>query len=341
METIFNAIYLILFVLFCIFTMKHMHMYSAFLFLVFGTRGLSFLPAMTIKPKLFMLLCLFVFCICNVKNVQRNIKKDKIVRSAFHLCLFFIFSMIFSILYWGVSIVSVLNAGLPYMLIMSIVIFLPLTIREYHKLFTALFYITFVASIIYIIQCFLGKALLPMSWIQETQSRGVHLIAGNIYRFWSVPPFMIEFISISIFCKKIVPPALRSISPIVFISGLFCTMYRTHIAAAIMCIVFLMWLTGSLVKNFKSVIVLLIIFALFGATFSARVTRGNNSTMRDISALLSGDFSMAKSNVSNGMTLMYRAGWVLERAVYLVNNPIELMMGLTLTEDKSFRKQKV
>ena len=154
MVTILNGIYLILFVLFCFFTLNHKYMYSAFLFLVLGARGLSFLPAMTIKPKLFPFLCLLIFCMVNFKNVQRNIKSDKIVRSAFHLCLFFIFSIAFSIFYWRLSIMPVLNAGLPYMLMLSIVVFIPLDNKQYHKLFTIVFYITFVATIIYIIQCF-------------------------------------------------------------------------------------------------------------------------------------------------------------------------------------------
>ena len=49
---------------------------------------------------------------------------------------------------------------------------------------------------------------------------------------------------------------------------------------------------------------------------------------------------MAKSDVSNGMTLMYRVGWVLERATYLVDNPIELMMGLTLTYDTAYTSRR-
>ena len=340
METIVNVIYLILFMLFCICVIAKQYLYVSFIFLIFGTKGLSFIPAMTLKPRLFILMCLLTFCMFNFKAVKRRIKHDKLVRRLFHICLFFIFSMAFSIIYWNLSIVSVLNAGLPFLLISSTVVFLPMTYKEYRKLFNIVFYITFVASIIYIIQCFLGKALLPISWVQETEKRGVRLVASHIYRFWVTPPFMIEFIPISIFCRKIVPPALRAISPIVFISGLFCTMYRTHIGAAIACIFFLMWLTGSISKNFKSIIILLIVFAIFGSALTERVTRGNNSTERDVAALVSGDFSVARSNVSNGMTLMYRAGWVMERVTYLVKNPVELLMGLPLTNDKAFMNSR-
>ena len=336
MGTIVNAIYLSLFVMFCIFTLSRKYMYSAFIFLIFGTRGMAFLPAMTLKPRFFIFLCVFVFCIFNFKYVKRNIKNDWVIRSVFRLCLFFIFLMAFSILYWKLPIFSVMSAGIPYLIPMCIVIFLPLTNREFNKLFTIVFYIAFIATILYIIQCLLGKAILPMSWDQES----VKLIAGPIHRFWAVPPFMGMLIHISIFCKKLVPPAFRAISPVLFMSGLLCTMYRTHIATAFLCIFLLMWLTGSLAKNFKSIIVLLVIFAIFGSTLTERVTRNNNSTMRDISSLLSGDLSMAKSNFSNGMTLMYRAGWVLERAAYLVKSPVELMTGLPLTEDNTYMLRK-
>ena len=329
MEIFSNAIYMLLVTLFIVCTFAKKHMYAAFFFLLLLTSGLSFLPQMTFLPRLLQSMCVIIFCILNFKLVKRNIRKDRVIRGVFYLCLFFLFSMAFSIVYWGLTPVLVIKAGIYYIMPLSIVVFVPLSRKQFHKLFTIVFYVTFVATVLYIIQCFIGRAILPLSFGQEE----VKLITDHIYRFWVTPPFMIELIPVSIFCKKIVPPSLRAISPVVFISGLFCTMYRTHIAAMILCIFLLMWLTGSLVKNFKSVVILLIIFAIFGTAFTERVTRGNNATERDISALIAGDFSMAKTNFSNGMTLMYRAGWVLERVVYVLNSPVELCMGLRLTED--------
>ncbi len=329
MEIFSNAIYILLFALFIVCTFAKKHMYAAFIFLLLPTSGLSFLTQMTFLPRLIQSMCVVIFCTLNFKLVKRNIKKDRVVRGVFHLCLFFIFAMAFSILYWKLPPVPVIKAGIYYMMPLSIFVFIPLSRKQFHKLFTIIYYVTFVATVLYIIQCFIGRAILPISFEQEK----VGLITEYIYRFWITPPFMIELIPISIFCKKIVPLSLRAISPVVFVSGLFCTMYRTHIAAMILCIFLLMWLTGSFVKNFKSVMVLLIIFAIFGTAFTERVTRGNNATERDIGALIAGDFSMARANVGNGMTLMYRAGWVLERIVYVLHSPVELFMGFRLTDD--------
>ena len=136
--------------LFCICVIAKQYLYVSFIFLIFGTKGLSFIPAMTLKPRLFILMCLLTFCMFNFKAVKRRIKHDKLVRRLFHICLFFIFSMAFSIIYWNLSIVSVLNAGLPFLLTSSTVVFLPMTYKEYRKLFNIVFYITFVASILYI-----------------------------------------------------------------------------------------------------------------------------------------------------------------------------------------------
>lgn len=341
MNFIVSAIYVILFLIFCFFAINKKHMYSSFIFLIFGTRGLSFLPAVSTKVKAFPFFCMLIFCAFNFETVIHNIKHNKVIRSVFYMCIFFAVSMLFSIIVWQLPVYHVLNAGMPYMIPMCIVMFVPLTDQEFHKIFTALFYITFAATVLYIIQCFTGQAILPMSWIQHEQKRGVQIIAGNIYRFWSTPPFMVEFIPISIFCKKIVPKSLRAISPAVFISGLFCTMYRTRITAAILGILFLMYLSGSLRKNFKSIIVLLVIYLAFGATFSERVTRDNNATFRDLSALMRGDFNITGTKAGGGMTLMYRIGWCIERGVYLVNNPAELLMGLPMTSDKKILVQEL
>ena len=232
------------------------------------------------------------------------------------------------------SFASVINEGIKFMMLMSIFVFVPLKKHECDKLFRIIFILTFAASILYLIQCFTGQAILPMSKFQEEEG-GVEAI-GGVYRFLFTPAFMTVLIPISIFCKKLVPKQLRYISPIVFLSGRFCTLYRTAIATSLLCILLVMFFKGSFTKMFKAAAVLLVIYLVFGNAFSERLAKGNNSTANDISALMRGDFNQARSDVSNGLTLMYRIGWVIERGAYLITSPVELLMGLPMTSDAKF-----
>lgn len=335
-DNVFSGIYLSLLAIFLFAVVKRKYKLAIFIFIFFADNSLSLLPMKFTRSLVMISLASYV--LFNARLILCNIHKDKIMRCAAHLCIYFLFSIFLSITYYGVPVNDAFIAGWGYMLFLSIFIFAasPVNEKDFKDILTIIFYITLPCSVLYIIQSLTGKAILPLSWYQKD----VPLIVANIHRFWITPPFMHILIFISIFCKKIIPKSfLSKIAPVVFLAGYFCTMYRTHIFVTLLCIFILMYMNGSIKKFCRAFFVLLVIYMLFAATFTERVAR-NNSTSDDIKAVFAGNFSSTGPQAQGGLTLLYRIAWCLERLDYVGQRPVELLFGLPQTDDSKWLNKR-
>jgi O-Antigen ligase. len=225
----------------------------------------------------------------------------------------------------GLSIIT----GLRYLIFAAIFIFLSLTEIDYKWLFKVLFYFTFIASILYILESLTGVQLMPT----ESYDQG-GLSEQGFYHWGNIPPLLNIFIPISIFYTDIIPNKLKKIAPAVFLSAIFITMFRMAIVTTVLCILFVMIMKGASKRNLFALLVLVVVFLFFKDALEIRVN-SESQTSNDIEAVLKGDFHQADYQGTNKLTMTYRFAWMYERFEYLSKKPIELLFGLGMITDES------
>jgi len=338
MELVCGLIYLLLFLFSVLFMFRKKHKESVMIFLVLATGGLSILPYQVgfIKATHLTFLYIVFFFFKYKKSIKNHIRTNKEYVWLVRLFIFFLLSILVSIIYFRFPIKECVTTGLRYLLFLAFLVFIPLKREDYSSIFRFLFYITFITSVIYIVQCIIGTQLLPSSssFDADDKTAGV----GGIYHFLNIPTFTFIFIPISIFCKSLIPDNFRIIAPVVFFSALFVTLFRIHIAAMVICIVVAMLLRKQSKKNVLPLFILVSMILLFGEIFHERTTEQNDSAS-DVSLVLEGRVQEADYQARDGMTLLYRAAWVAERFNYIKERPIELLFGLgMISEEKTQNK---
>lgn len=321
---------------FFMFTGKHKKAIP--LFLIFATGGLSIFPNQVgpFKATHLTFFYLILFCIRYYKIIKIYIKRNQELKWLVRLVCFFFFSILVSILYFRFPLKESVTTGLRFLLFLSLLVYIPLKGKEYISVFRIVFFITLIASSLYIMQSIIGEQILPSSseLDREVKNSG----SGGLYHYLNIPAFAIIFIPISIFCKQLIPQKLRIIAPVIFFSVLFVTLFRTHIISMILCILTIIIIKGKLKKSFAPMLLLLCMSMIFGGIFYERVTEKNDST-GDVSMVLAGRLDEADYQAKDGMTLLYRFAWIAERLDYMKDRPVELLFGLGMISDKKLQNK--
>lgn len=191
-------------------------------------------------------------------------------------------------------------------------------------LFKALYYITFVHAVLYIIQCSTGLPVLgelAPEYDKITQT----------LRYNNHPIYMTLFLYLSLLFPKYIGKKLSMFGVLVFTIAAFITMTRTIIVFVVIFSTLGIYLSGKKSTILKFVIVGAIILIPLSDALSSRFGE-EAGTEGDITAILHGRFiDYANSGVApDGVgTLTYRIAWVYERAGYMLTNGIvEMIFGL-------------
>lgn len=320
-----------LFCLSIIFLLKKKYVYSVLLFVLFGTKGLSIIPENLGGLKLSHLAFAYViiFALLYYHRIRNSIRTNKVARSLSWLIIFFVVSILFSILYYDFPIFDTIITGLRYLVLLSFFVFIPLSISDYQKLMKYLFYITFITSILYILQCVTGVQLLAYSLeVYEMPTE------NGLFRFYNQPPLISLFLYPCFFYKELIPSKFRIIAAIVFLLAIFLSNGRTSIMVMLMTFVGISFFSGKLKQSLRMLVVLGIVFLFVQPLVFSRMDHGGK-TSEDISLVLDRDFHKADYQSQNGYTLLYRFAWINERWEYLSRRPvIESLFGLGLLTDE-------
>ena len=242
--------------------------------------------------------------------------------------LFIISSIIFSILYYGFPIISSITIGVKYFVVLSLFVFCLLNYQDYQKLIKILFYITFITSILYCLQCVTGQQLLAYTLdVYETPT------SNGLYRFYNSPPLIQYYLCISLFYKEIISKKWRVIAPIVFMLAILLSNGRTAIITSLIIICIINFIIGKFKKQIKIYALLGILILAFYPLMSQRMDN-DGKTSSDIEYILKGDIFEGDYQSKDGMTMLYRFAWVYERWLYLKKQPFpEIIFGLGMVHD--------
>lgn len=273
-----------------------------------------------------VIICIYSQIYEKPPKVEYGIKKHVYWLFAFMVC-----SVLFSYIHYGFTFVQILQGSRHLWFFMSFLFLRKLSYKDFLWIFKKLYYITFIVSLLYIIQVFFRLPVLPYYDLEYVKIEST----TGLSRFYNFPFFLDFFIIVSILFPQITSNfRWRKIATYIFIIAILCTQGRTYIGvtAAVICLGLLMkGQASTIVRFFLITGILLLPFSdLIIGRFEGRKGRETNS---DISAILNGDFiKVAKTgNRSNLGTLTYRFAWVYERAEHLSHRPLgENIFGLGL-----------
>lgn len=191
-------------------------------------------------------------------------------------------------------------------------------------LFKALYFITLIHALLYIIQCSTGLPVLGVA--APEYDRITHTLRYNNH-----PVYMTLFFYLSLLFPNYIGNKISKFSAIVFAAAAFITMTRTIIVFVVLFTVLGIYLSGKKSTILKFSIIGAILFIPLSDALLSRFGE-KAGTQGDISALVNGRFidyaHTAKAHDDVG-TLTYRFAWVYERAEYMLTNGIvESVFGL-------------
>lgn len=259
-------------------------------------------------------------------NKQWYIPKKSFRKSYVLFGLFLCASILFSHFHYGLTFFQILQGGRSFFMILALPILSQVKHNELNKILRLLFWVCFIESIIYIMQLFVGRPLLPyLSDFSYDSSTG-------LVRLYNSPANLVFFIIISFikpeFCPKVLK--INTIRGVLFMA-LLCTLGRTYIATGIGTLLLAMMINGSFKKVAKTLIVLGICLIPFIGTLSNRFKSGGTSN--DLNQIVNGDFGK-NYQLQDDATMTFRFAICYERAEYLAHRSSgEKIFGMGLVSD--------
>lgn len=213
-------------------------------------------------------------------------------------------------------------------LLLSYFIFRRLKYQSLIKSMQAVFIITFIVNVFYIIQFFTSYPILSS---EMDFSSGI----GNYSRMRSVPAFTSTFLLYCLISKK----RFKLKIPFILISiiVLSMSMNRTPIFSLGFVVVIFFALKRDIKKIIITSIIGILLFPIISLFISAR-SEGNSSSLNDIYSAIS--IKSANDYSSDLGTFAFRIAMLIEKTEYLINNPQNLLTGVgSLHEDSKIRKK--
>lgn len=330
MNGIFITLYIILTIASVVTLIKNKYKWSLLFFLIFATKGMSFLPEEVgfIKASYITFLYCILFFLKNKSFILVRFYKG-IGIPLKRLLVFFSVSVFFSIAYYQLSPIQTIVVGSRYLILAAVLFFEILSFNDKLWLLRTIFYLTLVLSILYVIQSFTGIEILQMA----NDDGGFD--AQGFYHGAILPPFAQILIFVSLFDRQFLNKRLRIVGAGIFLLAVICTMYRTLLMTTFLTILIIMLFNKSFKRNMIIVAIVGFLLITFQEQFSTRANK-DGKTKEDIELLLEGTFEAADYQSQNGLTMLYRFALLKERLDYVVDKPLEAIFGLGLTVDNKW-----
>ncbi len=296
---------------------KKYHYVSIIVYLFFltgtgGGFGLLTDSVMGIKNQDLALIYTFFIYICNGRRLLKNLAKVKDkwfiwykILLGFLLCI-----AMFSFFYYSFSPFQIIQGGRPFLLLLSLPIFLQVSPSEIQKILVFFLWLTVITSILYILQIVAGRPLMPYGLEYEYDT------STGLIRLYNSPPLLRFFLIGCFICPRFYPGNVNIYRGIFFLA-LICTLGRTFIFTTIFAIILATIFVGKATGSVKTIAVIGLLFLPFGNIISNRFENGNTSA--DLTNVING----GASNYNSGDgTMVYRFAWIYERYNYLKDRPL-------------------
>lgn len=242
--------------------------------------------------------------------------------------VFMIFNVIFSMFYYQLDIVQIIQGGRRYLIIFSFFFIRKIRTTDLEWLLRKIVYITSITSVLYVIQCQTGLNVLPDSEIFYSNDS-----VDGTYRYYNAPPFLDISMFILIFHSNYFKGWKNVSAIVIMFAALFSTQGRMLIAGTITIILIGLYVNGIYKKAVKYMLACSIAITPFVPMLIERFNNKNASTGEDLQAILHGDFMNYNKTFAGSMT--FRFALVYERMEYLAQRPIgEQIFGMGLLSDQ-------
>lgn len=248
--------------------------------------------------------------------------REIIVFAAFLMC-----SIAYSLWEHRLSTAQVIAGCRPHLLFLSYFFLSSVPAKNILWVLQALFYITFVHAVVYVIQFIINTPILGVEALQDN-------ITGK-YRFMNFPVFSIFYMLMAVFRPNALGIKVPRWSAAVFLAAQICTLGRTMIlGTGLVFVVGLLDFKGvSSQMNRKTVITIVVMILAITPFLDFVTSRLDNrgETQAEFSSVLSGGAqSMALSgDYHDAGTFTYRTAWFLERANHMMDgDALEKVFGL-------------
>lgn len=264
---------------------------------------------------------LIIISISFPKIYKNIIVPQKIKRSVIVFLAFTIMSFVYSFFRYGVAFTEILAVGYSMFLILAIFLFTSLSIPDIEKIISLIIYITFVASILYIVQVITGIKLMPYKLTPVPYWNG-------LFRFYNSPPFLMFCLCYSFILdgndKSIINIKLQRL---IYVLAAICTLGRTYIFSVLLLI-----LLSVMLGKYKFRLKKLILFIIIGSFVLLPLGKSimDKKSYADISYIINGTFS---DNYGSDATMSYRIAWIYERLEHMSRNSMDLVFGLGWMEE--------
>lgn len=309
---------------------KRKYLSSAFLLMLFISRGFGLIPERDsgFKFSFAAFIYTIIFFILNHKGIARNYQKNFAFKMLIFFLVFVILSISFSIFYYDFPAFSCISTGLRYFTLLAYVCFYKLSGKSFAKLMRLIFYVTFLASLVFVFEVTTGIQIV----CSGDQNLGLE---GSSGLYWGISSPILSrfFVYISFFNKEIIPKYFRLASMILFPVVIIFTTSRTAMIAMGFTVLLILYILGSLKKNGKILLIFTLLIVILQPYILPRLHK-DGDTSSDMEYVMKGDFSRASYTSENGLTMLYRLAWINERLDYMFKRPtVELLMGLGMIND--------
>lgn len=270
---------------------------------------------------------IFLYSLIFERNIKyiHNIQIEIILKIFF---IFLIFSILFSIFHYNLDIIQIIQGGRRYFIVFAFFFLRKIRIKDIIWLIKLIIPITFIASILYIIQCATGIPVLPDSELYYSTDS-----VDNTYRYFNYPPYLLLSLFILILHPAYISQKSNNIYIGTMLVALLCTQTRSLIAVTLTMILVGLILKGKVKKSIKYSMIIAICMIPFTPILIERFANEDKSTSGDLESVLKGDFMNPKKGISG--TLSYRFALVYERMNYLSERPLgEQIFGMGLLSDQ-------
>ena len=300
--------------------------YSLLLFVFMALRYMKIVPMAVMAVNGIDLAIVYMIIVTVSQRIQTLAftEDSKLLFCISRLSLFLIISFAVGMIYYGLTPFQSFMGCRQLWLFPAYFFLRDVPKDDIIWLFKALYYITLIHALLYIIQCSTGLPVLGVA--TPEYDRITHTLRYNNH-----PVYMTLFFYLSLLFPNYIGKQISKFSAIVFAAAVFITMTRT-----IMVFVVLFTFLGIFLSGKKSTILK---FSIIGAILfiplsDALLSRFGEKagTKGDIFAFIHGRFidyaHTGKAHDDVG-TLTYRFAWVYERAEYMLTNGIvESVFGL-------------
>lgn len=301
---------------------------SYFLYLGFLSDGYKILinPVLDgVKNQDLALIYTFIILFVMLFRKQCTLPTSKLNTHYKRLLLFIFLSFFFSITYYNIPFLEVLQGGRFMLLILSYPILIKMEENDCSKLIRLLAAFTLFMAVVDVIQVVFQYPILPYYAINRDSTLG-------LIRFYNFPTFLVPFFLLSIFCPSYYG-RLTKIALLVFSICILGTLGRSLILIMGATIAFPL----IIYKKKQSVLKYFVLSALIiSLSYPILSDRFGGDTNTDIANVVNGKVEFKSYEEQNDGNFTYRASWVMERVLYLIDRPLlEQIFGLGLVSDGS------